>query len=216
MYDKTVRQDILDELDFDPRFDSTNIGVTVHDGVATLSGFVSSYVQKQAAVSATRRVKNVRAIADQIAVRHPQDKKTSDDQIAKRALDILNWDVLVPPDAIDITVRAGLVTLSGEVKWHYQRSTAENDVRKLSGVLDVVNNIRVKPAADAADARVQIEKALKRSAEIEAEAIKVSVREGGEVYLDGNVHSLTESMAAMNAAWAAQGVANVHNRLVVA
>jgi hyperosmotically inducible protein len=216
MFDKTLRQDVLDELDFDPSLDSTNIGVTVHDGVATLSGFVSSYAQKLAAVSATRRVKGVQAIADEIVVRHPEDKKTSDDQIAKRALDILKWDVLVPPGAIDVTVRNGMVTLSGEVRWHYQRSSAESDVRKLSGVQAVLNNIAIKPQPIAANVRDKIESALRRSAEIEAKEIKVRVAEGGEVYLDGRVHSLKESMAAANAAWAAPGVAQVHNRLIVA
>jgi hyperosmotically inducible protein len=216
MFDKTLRQDVLDELDFDPSLDSTNIGVTVHDGVATLSGFVSSYAQKLAAVSATRRVKGVQAIADEIVVRHPEDKKTSDDQIAKRALDILKWDVLVPPGAIDVTVRNGMVTLSGEVRWHYQRSSAESDVRKLSGVQAVLNNITIKPQPIAANVRDKIESALRRSAELEAKEIKVRVAEGGEVYLDGRVHSLKESMAAANAAWAAPGVAQVHNRLVVA
>lgn len=216
MPDKILRQDVLDELDFDPSFDSTNIGVAVHDSVATLSGFVSSYAQKLAAVKATRRVKGIRAIADEITVRHPEDKKTSDDQIAKRAIDILKWDVFVPANVIDITVRNGLVTLSGQVRWHYQRSSAESDVRRLSGVVDVLNNITIKPEPVALDVRGKIESALKRSAEIEAKQIKVSVREGGEVYLDGNVHSLNESIAASNAAWAAPGVAQVHNRLVIA
>jgi osmotically-inducible protein OsmY len=216
MFDKTLRQDVLDELDFDPSFDSTNIGVTVHDGVATLSGFVSSYAQKVAAVSATRRVKGVQAIADEIVVRHPEDKKTSDDQIAKRALDILKWDVLVPPGAIDVTVRNGMVTLSGDVRWHYQSSSAESEVRKMTGVQAVLNNITIKPQPIAANVRDKIESALRRSAELEAKEIKVRVAEGGEVYLDGRVHSLKESMAAANAAWAAPGVAQVHNRLVVA
>jgi hyperosmotically inducible protein len=158
----------------------------------------------------------VQAIADEIVVRHPEDKKTSDDQIAKRALDILKWDVLVPPGAIDVTVRNGMVTLSGEVRWHYQRSSAESDVRKLSGVQAVLNNITIKPQPIAANVRDKIESALRRSAELEAKEIKVRVAEGGEVYLDGRVHSLKESMAAANAAWAAPGVAQVHNRLVVA
>lgn len=216
MFDKSLRQDILDELDFDPSFDSTNIGVAVHDGVVTLTGFVTNYAQKTAAIKAARRVKGVRAIADEISVRHPEDKKTSDDQIAKRALDILQWDLLVPASGIEVTVHNGIVTLSGNVAWQYQRSAAEADVRKLSGVVGVVNNITITPMAIIPDIQKKIESALRRNAEIEAKAIKVSVRDGGEVYLDGHVHSLQESLATASAAWQAPGVSDVHNRLTVA
>jgi len=216
MFDKTLRQDVLDELDFDPSFESTNIGVAVHDNIATLSGFVSSYAQKAAALRAVRRVKGICAIADEITVRHPEDKKTSDDQIAKRALDILNWDSLVPADAIQVTVRGGLITLSGEVEWQYQRSTAEDDMRKLSGVLDVVNNIIIKPRVRATDVQSKIEGALRRNADIEAKGIQISVDNGGKVYLDGKVHSWEERNAVTQAAWSAPGVAIVHDRLVIA
>ncbi len=65
--------------------------VTAPDGVVTLSGFVGSYAEKIAAENATRGVKGVRAIAQEIEVRLPSDQKRSDDEIARRMLDILLW-----------------------------------------------------------------------------------------------------------------------------
>src|SRR6516225_5815603 len=121
MSDLTLRQDILDELEFEPRIDAANIGVAVAKGVVTLTGHVSSYAQKIAAEAAARRVKGVRAIAQEIEVRFPFEKKDSDDEIAKRVADILQWDSMVPDEAIQVSVQKGWVTLSGTVDWQYQR-----------------------------------------------------------------------------------------------
>ena len=93
-----LRQNIIDELEFEPSLDPANIGVAVENGgVVTLSGHVSSYAAKLAAERAARKVKGVHAIAQEIEVRYPFDKKTGDDEIAKRAVNILKWDALVPP-----------------------------------------------------------------------------------------------------------------------
>lgn len=89
MTDLEIRRDILDELEFDPSIDAANIGVAVENGVATLSGHVKSYAEKVTAEAIARRVKGVRAIAEEISVRWPEQKKHADDEIATRALDII-------------------------------------------------------------------------------------------------------------------------------
>src|ERR1700693_4779779 len=104
MSDKDLRQFIIDELDFEPSVNAANIGVAVENGVVTLSGHVASYFEKMAAETAVRRVKGVRAIAEEIEVRYPFNKKTADDEIAKRALDIIRWSASIPQDAIQLTV----------------------------------------------------------------------------------------------------------------
>ena len=147
MSDIQLRQNVLDELEFEPSIDAAHIGVTVDDGVVTLTGHLSSYAEKIAAEEAVRRVKGVRAIAEEIEVRYPGQKQTSDDEIAKRALNILQWDTFLPHENIRLTVHKGLVTLTGEVQWYFQKSGAEKAIRKLSGVTGVVNDITVKPAA---------------------------------------------------------------------
>jgi osmotically-inducible protein OsmY len=214
MGDKTLRQSIIDELDFDPSVESAHIGVAAEDGVVTLSGYVKSYAEKIAAERAVKRIKGVRAIAEEIEIRYANDRKTSDDQIAKRALDILAWDTTIPPGKVQVKVQEGWVTLMGDVDWQYQRSSAETVVRRLSGVLGITNSIAVKPRVEPTDVKIRIENALKRSAQIEADSIKVSAI-GGKVTLEGRVHAWYERDLAERTAWAAPGVVSVEDRIVV-
>lgn len=214
MSDKQLRQDILDQLDFEPSVKATDIGVAVGDGVVTLTGHVSSYGEKIAAEQAVRRVKGVRAIAQEIEIQFPLDKKTGDDEIAKRALDMLRWS-FVPSDLVKLTVHNGLITLSGEVVWQYQKRAAEHAVRKLLGIVGVINNIRIKPQVLVPDVKQKIEDALKRSAEVEAKAIRVTVQDGNNILLEGKVHDWSERDAVKNAAWSAPGVTKVEDRLTI-
>ena len=214
MSDIQLRQNVLDELEFEPSIDAAHIGVTVDDGVVTLTGHLSSYAEKIAAEEAVRRVKGVRAIAEEIEVRYPGQKQTSDDEIAKRALNILQWDTFLPHENIRLTVHKGLVTLTGEVQWYFQKSGAEKAIRKLSGVTGVVNDITVKPAAKVADIKSKIEDALKRHAEVEAEGIRITVL-NDEVTLNGKVESWDERQAVISAAWSAPGVRLVEDHLTI-
>ena len=214
MRDIQLRQEVLDELEFDPVIDAAHIGVTVDGGVVTLTGHVSSYAEKLAAEAAARRVRGVRAIAEEIEVRYPGHKQTSDDEIARRALSILRWDVFVPHEAIKLTVHKGLVTLAGEVQWYFQKHAAETAIRKLSGVTGVVNDITIKPTANVANIKGKIEDALKRHAEVEAKGIRVTVL-NDEVTLDGKVDSWDERQAVISAAWSAPGVRSVEDNLTV-
>src|ERR1035441_8813987 len=137
MNELRLRDDILDELAYEPIVDAAHIGVAVDQNVVTLTGHVSSYAQKLAAISAVRRVKGVHGIADEIDVRYSADERTSDDEIAKRVINVLSWDSVIPSNAIQVTVRDGLLILTGKVNWYYQKSSAERDVRGLSGVRSV-------------------------------------------------------------------------------
>jgi osmotically-inducible protein OsmY len=215
MNDVALRQDVLEELEFQPNIQAAHIGVAVDQGVVTLSGHAGSYAEKLAAVTATKRVKGVRAVADEIDVRYPDDKKTADDEIAKRIVDILGWDIEVPRGAVQAVVRDGWVTLTGTVEWQFQRKAAEDDVRKLSGVRGVSNKIEIKPRVQSADVKKKIEEALKRHAEIEAKGIRVTVEGDGRVVLEGKVDNWDERFAVENAAWSAPGVRNVVDRLTL-
>ena len=214
MSDRTLRDDIMNELDFEPRIKAAHIGAIVEKDVVTLSGHVSSYAEKLAAEDAVRRVRGVRAVATEIEIRHPSDKKIADDEIARRAVDILAWDATVPRNAIKITVNNGRVTLTGNVSWQFERKAAEDQVRKLSGVKGVINNIRMTPSISPADIKVRIENAFRRNAEFEADAVVVSV-DGGTVGLDGVIHDWAERDAAERAVWSVAGVTDVRNRLTI-
>jgi osmotically-inducible protein OsmY len=215
MKEAQLRQDIIDEFEFDPSFDGKHIGVAVDRNVVTLTGHVNSYAEKLAAIAAARRVKGVHAIAENIEVRYPYQSKTADDQIAQRASDLLKWDVLVPNNSVDVLVHDGYVTLSGTVDWQFQRGAAEDDMRKLSGVRCVTNMIKLKPHIDASDIKTEIEAALKRHAEVEADAIRVTVQNGNKVLLEGSVDNWDERYMVENAAWSTPGVASVDDRLTI-
>ncbi|HEY5613144.1 MAG TPA: BON domain-containing protein, partial [Lysobacter sp.] len=119
MNDKELRQNVIDELDFEPSIDSSDIGVAVEKGVVTLTGHVSTYTQKLAAERAVWRVKGVKAIAQEIEVRIPSETKQTDDEIAKRAVNMLAWNAAVPRDTVHVKVQKGWVTLTGELNWNY-------------------------------------------------------------------------------------------------
>ncbi len=213
--DLQLQQRVIDELEFEPQVDAAHIGVSVRDGVVTLSGHVSSFVEKFAAERAVRRVKGVKAVAQELQVQLPSEAKTADDEIAARAVNILNWDALVPADRITVKVEHGIVTLGGQVDWHHQRAEAEYDVRKLNGVVAVINDIIVLPRASAEDVRATIRAALERNAEVEANNIAIGVA-GGKVTLTGKVNAWTEREAIERAAWSAPGVTQVDDRIELA
>ena len=198
--DLQLRQDVVDELEFEPSVNAAHIGVATNHGVVTLTGFVTSYAEKAAAERAARRVKGVRAIAEEIEIRLPSDKKSSDDEIAARALNILKWQVGLPAEGIIVKVERGIVTLTGEVDWQFQRADAEHAVHKLTGVVNVVNQIRVVSPAHASEVKEKIQQALERSADIEASRITVHT-EGGRVILSGKVRAWYERDIAERAAW---------------
>ena len=216
MNELKLRDDILDELAYEPIVDAAHIGAAIDQDVVTVTGHVSSYAQKLAAIAAVRRVKGVHGIADEIEVIDSSETRASDDEIDKRALNMLSWDSVVPSEVIQVTVHSGLVTLTGKVNWQYQKSSAERSIRKLSGVRGVINNIEIEPHAKAENVKSKIEAALKRHAEVEAKGIRITVRDDSEVLLEGKVQSWEEKAAVENAAWSAPGVKNVRDRLTIA
>jgi osmotically-inducible protein OsmY len=112
-------------------------------------------------------------------VNSPFEAKHSDEYIAKRALDFFRWDTLVPSDAIQVTVVDGWLTLTGNVDWFYQKTIAEEDVQKLDGVTGVSNQIKVRPHPQAGDIKRMIEAAFTRQVDIDANAIRVTVKRTG-------------------------------------
>lgn len=214
MSETLLRQIIIEELEYEPSLDATHIGVAIEKGIVTLTGHVANFVQKQAAITAARRVKGVRAVADEIEVRYPFEKKIGDDEIAKRAVDILSWNSVVPDRAIQVLVRNGWVTLTGDVEWQFQKQSAEDDIRKLSGVHGINNDIAIKPRVQATDIKKKIEDALRRRLEGEIKELRVIVQDGGKVILEGYTDNWNERQAIETAAWSAPGVTAVDDRLL--
>lgn len=212
--DLQLHKDVIEELRWDPRVNEAEIGVSVKDGVVTLTGSVESFAQKVAAERVVERVAGVRAVAEELHVRPAKGLDVSDTDIAHAAVNALSWNIEIPADKITVKVENGWITLKGEASWNYQRLAAEFAVKYLAGVQGLTNLIEVKPVVSAVEVKSKIEAALKRNAELDAERITVDTADG-KVTLKGNVRSWTERVDAENAAWAAPGVREVDDRLVV-
>jgi osmotically-inducible protein OsmY len=211
--DNELKQAVLDELKWEPSVNAAHIGVTTNAGVVTLMGHVESYAEKSAAERAARRVKDVKAIAEEIEVRLPFGIKRGDEEIASAAVNRLTWNVSVPKDAVKVQVEKGWITLTGEVDWHFQQEAAADEVRGLYGVVGVSNLITIKPRANASNIRDDIMVALHRSW-FDPKTINVSVQ-GGKVRLTGTVREWNERDVAGSTAWAAPGTTSVENDIRV-
>ena len=214
MIDQALKQRVLNELAWQPGLDEAHIGVTARGGVVTLTGHVGSYADKCLAERAAGRVTGVRAIVENLEIRYLSIVDQGDEEIAKRALDIISWDLSIPKDRVTINIEKGWVTLTGDVDWRFQRLAAEMDIRNLAGVMGVSNAIDIKPRFPAFDVEKQIRAAFRRNAEFAAENIVVTA-DGDTVTLTGQVAGYHERTLAADTAWSAPGVTQVNDLLTV-
>ena len=211
--DSQIQKDVIQELTWDPSVTHEHIGVSVLDGIVTLSGTIPSYIEKSAAERVVQHVAGVKAIVEKIEVKLPGSQRRDDQDIAKALISQLKWNVQVPDDAIKVSVEDAWVELSGNVEWDYQRTAAENCARSLIGVKGVSNYINLKGKKVKPEViKQKIEEALKREAEREARRISVEVH-GSKVILSGEVHSIAEMNDVKMAAWSAPGVTSVENNI---
>lgn len=214
MTDRELQELVQNALAWEPRVDAEDIGVTVDSGVVTLRGDIKSYAEKTAAEHVALGVYGVKAVANDLIVRLGKGLVRTDTEIAQAAVNALKWNIEVPKDRVTAAVSDGWVTLTGNVDWNYQRETAAQVVRSLTGVLGVFNSITVQPHVKVTDVQSKIQAALKRSAEVDARRINVAALDG-KVVLTGNVHSWAEREEARHAAWAAPGVREVEDHMVI-
>ena len=118
--DMQLQESVMDELQWDPFLASSEIGVTVTDGIVTLYGSVDSLSKKIAAEKAVKKVAGVKALAEDIKVSGGLSNRKTDTEIAA-------------------------VKLEGEVEWDYQRTHVTEAIQHLNGVRSVINLIRLAP-----------------------------------------------------------------------
>jgi osmotically-inducible protein OsmY len=210
--DRRIREAVLRQIEWEPEIFSRDIVVGVEEGVVTLTGYVHNYFEKAAAERAAKAVYAVKAVANDIEVK-PSSAHT-DPEIARDVVHAMKLHGMVPDDRIKTSVRDGFVTLDGSVEWNFQRANAEWCARGVTGVRGVSNLIKVTPKVSPFQVKEKIEEALRRSAEVDARRISVTSHEG-TVELYGHVRSWMEREEATRAAWAAPGVTNVIDHLVV-
>jgi len=209
--DIETREAVARQLEWDPEVEAGSIGVTAHGGAVTLTGFVDTYIGKLAAERAAKRVRGVRAVANDIQVRVKLPH--TDEEIAERAARALSLNATLP-QTVQATVHRGHIVLTGRVAWLYQREVAEITVAPIGGVVGVTNRIEVESNAASRDVRHRITEALHRMADINAKSVHVEVK-GNEVTLTGSVSSWAQRDTAQHAADAAAGIAVVHNLIEV-
>lgn len=209
-----LQKDVYEELKWDSRINEGDLGVSVNNGIVTLSGSIPSYAEKWAAEAAVRKVAGVTAIVNKIDVKLFSSFVKDDQDIARAAVNAFKWNVWVPDESIKVMVEDGWVTLSGKVNYDYQKKAAENSVRHLAGVRGVTNEIAVEPHLKIKDIQSEIKRALHRHAEEDANGIRIDAS-NGEVTLSGTVHSLDEKENAEWAALGTVGVRKVRNNLLV-
>ena len=212
--DVELRKAVLDELDWEPRINSSRIGVRLEDGIVTLSGEVESYAEKETAFRAASRVFGVRGVADELKVRLPDYDERTDADIARSAANAIAWTASVPADCVKVVVENGWVTLEGEVNWQFEKEAAEASVASLRGIVGISNDIVVRPVVEGLDVKSRIDDAFERHAQIDAKRIYVETK-GTTITLRGKVSSCLERNEAERVAWATPGVTDVENWLVV-
>jgi osmotically-inducible protein OsmY len=212
--DIQIQKDVQAELKWRPFLKSNEIGVAVKNGIVTLSGTVDTYLKKREAESAARMVEGVKAVAEDIVVRHTPDQTTNDSDLAAAVVNALKWHSAVADDKIRIKVEEGWVTLEGTAEYGFQKEAAETAVTNLKGVAGVNNYITITTAVEPRDVKKQILEAFHRAATLDSKNIIIDTI-GDKVELKGKVRSLAESRDAEKAAWLAPGVRQVINKLEI-
>lgn len=146
--DRQLARDVVAELDWDPALDAAGIGVMARDGIVTLTGHVASFAARGDAERAAWRTGSLHVVTDALQVRLPPACSRDDAVIADTVRNCLRWSIAVRNKPIDVAVHAGYVTLSGTVKWLYQREAAEQAVRHVTGVTGLCDRIVIVPPPD--------------------------------------------------------------------
>ena len=209
-----LQKDVQDAISYEPLLNAAEIGVTVKDGIVTLTGTVDSYVKKSEAEDAAKNVAGVKAVVENIQIKFNHTSKIDDNEIATEVLNAFKWNWEIPNDKVQVKVEDGWVTLQGELVWNYQKEAARKCVSRLIGVKGVIDNMKIISAGRDNIEKMHIEKALVRNWSIDNRDIDVKVS-GGRVTLDGTVRSLYQEDEAGRIARNAPGVLTVDNELVI-
>jgi osmotically-inducible protein OsmY len=209
-----IRAAVEDELIFDPLLNASYIAVMTMGGKVTLSGTVPSYLQYLKAADAARRIAGVTGVSNYLMVVLPPGDNCEDPPLTTAANDALTLNITVPA-GVDASAHDGSITLTGTVRYGYQRAAAERAVARLSGVRDVIDDIEISWDADPVNVAVAVRGALDRCALVPDDSDIVVDISGNTVTLTGHVRTWAEHDAVLDAAWMTPGVYDVRDDLYV-
>lgn len=212
--DIDVKQNVTDELKWEPSVDAASINVVVDQGTVILSGKVPTYYEKFSAEEAASRVRGVKTVVNDISVELKGDNERSDEEIMEAVVDALTWDTTVPEERINVTVEEGFVTLDGTVTWNFQKLNATDAIRYLAGVRGITNKVAIEPTAEFVRPAERIERAMERSGLVDGNRIKFSI-EGSKAVLKGTVPTWDERRNAERIAWSTPGIYDVENKISI-
>lgn len=212
--DEEIQKNVMEELKWEPSIKSTEIGVSVKNGVVTLSGMVDTYLEKKTAEKAAFKVAGVKGVAEDIDINIAFNHTKTDSELAQTALNALKWNVLVPDEKIKVKVENGWVTTEGMVEWVFEQNAVRDAISTITGVKGISNLVKIEPRANVEDVKNKISAAFERSAMIDANNIHVKTI-GNKVILTGTVRSYAERREAELSASNAPGVSVVENNLHV-
>jgi osmotically-inducible protein OsmY len=210
--DAEIHQDVRAELSMEQDGAGHSVEISVRYGVVSLTGLVESYARKCAIDRAVGRIVGVKDLRDYLHVRPSDDAAPDDGQIERAANRALGWDVRVPK-GIHAKVTGGVLGLHGAVERFGQREAAEEAVRNLAGVRDIVNEIALLPTVPPAHLS-QVEAALRRWLGPASQVISVAAAQG-VVTLRGTVPTFAILGEMERAVWSIPGVTQIDNQLQV-
>jgi hyperosmotically inducible periplasmic protein len=219
-YDQQIQQAVSHKLQDGKKLQSVN--ASVEDGIVTLTGTVNLYQDKLDAGKKVKKVANVTGVRNDVAV---AGETVPDGQLQQKLAKKLAYDHVGYSDNtfnyLALSVKDGVVTLSGNTVWHVPKDSALAIVARTPGVKDVVNDVTVLPVSIFDDSiRLRTARAIYRDSVLgryasdPAHPIRIVV-DHGHVTLYGTVESTMDKNIAGIRASSVPGAFSVNNKLVV-
>ena len=224
--DEEIANDIEAAWLNDPATESYEASVSVNDGVATVTGTVDSWLEKQLVATVAKGVRGVTDVKNQVMMRLAPERP--DSEIQREIEQALRWNTYLDfATAVDVQVDDGVVTLSGTVGSVGEQNTAIQ-LAWVNGVKDVdSDHLQIRdwlqdpdrrdsshPVVSDSEIEQAVKDALLYDPRVKSFNVDVEAR-FGQVTLRGEVDNLKAKSAAANTAQNTYGVSMVNNRLKV-
>lgn len=214
-HEEKIKRDVVDQLYWDQRVDSSDIKVSVDDNTITLSGVVSSFTEKKQAATDAWSIEGVSEVNNEIRVEYPSSLTIpTDEEIKENIETTLLLNLELDSSEIKISVRNGIVTLEGTVDSFWKKNKTEDVISDLLGVIDIVNKLTIVPTKTFTDQEIaeDILNSIERNYRADVNKINVKV-EKGEIFLSGKLSDWNSYQTVLNIAENTKGVINVEDNI---